>query len=111
MTIACWVKVNKFKEAYQTIVSKGDSAWRLTRHNNSDQVEFASTAVANDKSKFAHIKGQTSINDGLWHHVAWGCRLAPGKDPATCIDHDALVGTRVWSWRLFRGTCVFGEPR
>jgi len=69
VTVAAWIKVEAFNNDYATIISKGDDAWRLARHMNTDQLEIACTGVTSS-SIWGHIAGGTSVKDGLWHHVA-----------------------------------------
>ncbi|MEN6426617.1 MAG: LamG-like jellyroll fold domain-containing protein [Phycisphaerales bacterium] len=67
MTATAWIKVDAFDKEWQTIVSKGDSAWRLHRNGLTDQVGFHITRPAGD-----HVQadGLSNVNDGDWHHVA-----------------------------------------
>ena len=75
VTVAVWIKVNKFDKKYQTIVSKGDDSWRLARANKSDGIEFACNGTNatkwNGKGEVPWaVAGTTSVNDGKWHHLA-----------------------------------------
>jgi len=71
VTVAAWIKVNRFDKDWQAIVAKGDSAWRLQRNQNKDSLEFACTALkVPDNSPYGGLYGQKSVNDGQWHHVA-----------------------------------------
>jgi hypothetical protein len=69
ITVTAWIKVAAFDTDFATIISKGDSAWRLARNVDNDQLEFASTGVTAG-SIYGHIAGTTSVDDGQWHHVA-----------------------------------------
>ncbi len=64
MTISAWVKVNTFDINFQTIVAKGDHAWRLARHNNTNTLEFSC-----DSASFRQLIGEKTVNDGNWHHI------------------------------------------
>ena len=66
MTVAAWIKVNKFDRKYQTIVAKGDTSWRIARDKDRDCVQFAFNTIPNEQL----IKGTIPVNDGKWHHVA-----------------------------------------
>ena len=44
MTVACWIKVDVFDAQWQAIVTKGDTAWRLTRDDTNNGVRFTCTA-------------------------------------------------------------------
>jgi len=65
MTLAVWVKVDTFSQPWQAIVTKGDTAWRLHRHRNTNTVSFGTNGLSN-----LSLVGTTNINDGQWHHLA-----------------------------------------
>ena len=65
MTIEAWIRVDAFDKTWQAIVTKGDSAWRLHRYNNTNTVAFGTTGLSN-----VDLYGTTNVNDGQWHHVA-----------------------------------------
>jgi hypothetical protein len=70
LTIAAWIKVNRFDKEWQAIVTKGDSAWRLQRNQGQDSLEFACTGLkVPNNSPYGNLYGQRSVNDGQWHHV------------------------------------------
>ena len=69
ITIACWVKVRKFDKPRQTIVSKGNSAWRLARVG-ANAVEFGCNGLALPDGISGALPGTANVNDGRWHHVA-----------------------------------------
>ncbi len=66
ITIAAWIKVDAFTKEWQTIISKGDRAWRLARNGRKNSVEFA----ANWLDTLWSVRGNLNVNDGKWHHVA-----------------------------------------
>ena len=71
VTVVTWIKVNRFDQNWQDIVTKGDSAWRLQRYRDNDSLEFACSGLkipSNDP--YGSLYGQKSVNDGAWHHVA-----------------------------------------
>jgi len=71
ITVAAWIKVNRFDKRWQTIVAKGDSAWRLQRTAQEDTVVFHCTGLNAVKGFWPlGIEGRKSLNDGQWHHVA-----------------------------------------
>ncbi|MEJ2701838.1 MAG: sugar-binding protein [Sedimentisphaerales bacterium] len=71
VTVAAWIKVNRFDKEWQAIVTKGDSAWRLQRNQDTDNLEFACTGLdVPSKSPYGGLYGQRNVNDGKWHHVA-----------------------------------------
>ena len=69
VTVAAWIQVSAFDNDYATVISKGDNAWRLARHLDTGQMEFACTGITSS-SIWGHIIGVTSVDDGEWHHVA-----------------------------------------
>jgi hypothetical protein len=70
ITVACWIKVNRFERWYKTIVSKGDRAWRLSRDRDLDQLHFACSGKPYPDMPWPSLRGEISVNDGKWHHVA-----------------------------------------
>ena len=71
VTVAAWIKVNRFDKEYQAIVTKGDSAWRIQRNQNTDALEFACSGLAiPGGDQWGGLYGNRSVNDGKWHHVA-----------------------------------------
>jgi hypothetical protein len=71
VTVAAWIKVNQFDKEWQTIVAKGDSAWRLQRNQNTAALEFACTGLqVPDGNPYGGMYGNKAVNDGKWHYVA-----------------------------------------
>lgn len=71
ITVAAWIKVDSFDKRWQTIVAKGDTAWRLQRTAGEDTLAFHCTGLNSVKGQWPHgIEGRKSVNDGKWHHVA-----------------------------------------
>jgi hypothetical protein len=71
VTVAAWIKANSFDKEWQAIVTKGDSAWRLQRHQDTNNIEFACTGLKIPSgSPYGGLYGQKNVNDGKWHHVA-----------------------------------------
>ncbi len=64
ITVAAWVKVTSFTTAWQAVVTKGDSAWRLVRNNTTNGLCFAIDGGPNT------VFGTRNVNDGNWHHAA-----------------------------------------
>lgn len=69
MAVEAWIKVNSWSREWQAIVTKGDSAWRLTRYASSSVVSFETSGSTGIHS----LPGQTSLADGQWHHVVGVC--------------------------------------
>ncbi|MBN2593512.1 MAG: tetratricopeptide repeat protein [Sedimentisphaerales bacterium] len=71
VTVAAWIKVNRFDKEWQAIVTKGDSAWRIQRYQGEDSIEFACSGLKiPSDSPYGGLYGAKSVNDGKWHHVA-----------------------------------------
>jgi len=84
VTVAAWIKVNRFDKEWQAIVTKGDSAWRIQRNQNQDNIEFACSGLKIPSgSPYGGLYGQKSVNDGKWHHVAG---VYDGEKMALYID-------------------------
>jgi hypothetical protein len=64
MSVAAWIKVDSFTKQWQAIVTKGDTAWRLSRDNNNNGVTFACTGLST-----LRVASVSSVNDGAWHHI------------------------------------------
>ena len=64
------IKVNAFDKDWQTIVAKGDTAWRLQRNGGNNSVEFACTGLPVPGALVGSLFGTVGVNDGRWHHVA-----------------------------------------
>ena len=67
MTAAAWIKVSQFDKSWQSIVTKGDSAWRMARNRGENVLQFG-TGVYMENMQV--VRGAASVNDGNWHHVA-----------------------------------------
>ena len=70
ITVAAWIKVNRFEKRWQTIVAKGDTSWRLQRTAEEDTLAFHCTGIASVAGRWPQgIEGNKDVNDGKWHHV------------------------------------------
>jgi len=65
ITIACWVKVNKFDKNWQTIIAKGDDSYRLSRAGSTNSSHFGCSGLS-----IQWFDGNINVNDGKWHHIA-----------------------------------------
>ncbi len=65
VTVAAWIQVEKFDKDWQAIVTKGDSAWRLSR-GPANVLHFACTGVS---AQSPWVNGKKDVNDGRWHQV------------------------------------------
>jgi hypothetical protein len=72
ITVSAWIKLPLAgwpggNVPWTAVVTKGDSSWRLTRHDNSNHLYF----FCNGLQAFGQeVIGTTEVNDGNWHFVA-----------------------------------------
>jgi len=64
ITVAAWIKVNKFDKVWQAICTKGDGAWILHRNADTDNIKFNIFDWGSPD-----VVGFVNVNDGQWHHV------------------------------------------
>ncbi len=68
LTVTAWIRVNAFTRSWQSIVTKGDRAWRLQRANNTNSLGWACSDLS--RHEVGDLYGNRAVNDGRWHHVA-----------------------------------------
>ncbi len=66
LTVAAWIRVDRFDKNYQAIVTKGDSSWRIARNGTGDDIQWR----GNGPTPSLEVVSQAVVNDGQWHHVA-----------------------------------------
>lgn len=69
-SVSVWAKVAQLTRKDQTIISKGISAWTLSRHNKTDFIRFAGNNPDRYPKEGWALVGETNINDNKWHHYA-----------------------------------------
>ncbi|MCM8527170.1 MAG: FecR domain-containing protein [Lentisphaeraceae bacterium] len=65
ITVFAWVKSLEFKNHQETIISKGDTSWRLARYRESSGLEMAGSGLQPNQ----WVIGDKKIDDGKWHLV------------------------------------------
>jgi tetratricopeptide (TPR) repeat protein len=71
VTVAAWIKVRAFDRPWQALVTKGDSAWRIQRNNETNTLEFACTGLqVAGGNQYGSLFGTREIGRNEWHHVA-----------------------------------------
>ncbi|UCG49178.1 MAG: tetratricopeptide repeat protein [Phycisphaerales bacterium] len=70
ITVSAWIKVERFNREWQTIIAKGDSAWRLTRAGGADTIAFHLTGLTLHNEQVYGVTGLIGVEDGQWHHLA-----------------------------------------
>ena len=63
LTIFVWFKSLSFKNSQETLISKGDSAWRMARYRETDGIEMAASKLHPNQ----WAVGEEKIDDGQWH--------------------------------------------
>jgi hypothetical protein len=62
ITISAWVNITSVPQEWTGIVTKGDSAWRLS-------TDFANNIFHFGLAREDYLNGRTSVGSGQWHHV------------------------------------------
>lgn len=68
VTVSAWIQVESFTKPWQSIVTKGDRAWRLHRANETKCAGFACSDLSRDQ--VGDLYGKRDVDDGKWHHIA-----------------------------------------
>lgn len=79
ITAGAWVKIDDVDKDWQTIIAKGDSAWRLSTLRNERRFYFAVTGGPD----YAAVEGSVSVGTGEWHHV---CGTYDGANIRLYVD-------------------------
>lgn len=109
ITVAVWVNITTIPRQWTAIVSKGNSAWRLSTVREERRFQFAVTGGP----PFHYVNGEMTVGAGEWHHV---CGTYDGayvrlyidgvEDPAsrrdvaysgriTSNDYDVCIGENI----------------
>jgi hypothetical protein len=86
MTVAAWIKVREFNQTRQAIVTKGDTAWRLQRQQDTGLVAFSfntGSEVARADQNLVSLVSKRKVDDGQWHHLVG---LSDGRRAALYVD-------------------------
>ncbi len=67
LSVSAWVRREAFDVEYQAIVNKGDSAWRIQRENETNNLGFG---WSDAEGPFQNLQGNVNINTNTWRHVA-----------------------------------------
>ncbi|MCM8533675.1 MAG: FecR domain-containing protein [Lentisphaeraceae bacterium] len=65
LTVFVWIKSLGFKNNQETLISKGDSSWRLARYQLTDGIEVAGSGLLPN----SWVIGEQKVDDGKWHLV------------------------------------------
>jgi tetratricopeptide (TPR) repeat protein len=66
-TVACWVRLRSVPVEWTAIVTKGDTAWRLSTSGSEMKFHFA---VQNWEAGKGFVNGATTVRANEWHHLA-----------------------------------------
>jgi tetratricopeptide (TPR) repeat protein len=96
ITVAAWVNITEVPEIWTAIVTKGNSAWRLSTYRNEKKFHFNVTGYSR---VYSHVHGEKEVGKGEWHHV---CGTYDGayvrlyidgvEDPASRRDEASYSG-------------------
>jgi hypothetical protein len=100
LTVAAWVNVGAVSANWTAIVTKGDSAWRLSTITRQPRFHFA----VSDPAVGAHwINGSTVVPLGQWHHVAGTydgsfirLYIDGEEDPASPVAYSGPISVNNW---------------
>jgi tetratricopeptide (TPR) repeat protein len=76
ITIAAWVNIKSIPQEWTGIVTKGDSAWRMS-------TEYAQNAFHFGLAREDYLNGRANVSPGQWHHIA--CTY-DGQKMSTYVD-------------------------
>jgi len=79
ITVACWINIKDIDKDWQTIIAKGDSAWRLSTHRSEARMHFAVTGPPQHMA----VNSSSELSTGAWHHV---CGTYDGANIRIYID-------------------------
>jgi hypothetical protein len=109
ITVSAWIKVKAFDKNYQTIISKGDTSWRLQRNAGTDTLEFGCMGLPIPNNSWGGIYGKINVNDEQWHHAAGtydGSRICLYVDGALDVSVDVIGTIRANDHEVYIGENV-----
>ena len=79
ITVASWISIDTVDKDWQAVITKGNSAWRLSTLSGEQRFHFAVTGPPDYKS----VDGSLSVAAHEWHHV---CGTYDGEKIRLYID-------------------------
>jgi len=79
ITVACWINIKDIDKDWQTVIAKGDSAWRLSTYRSEARIHFAVTGPPQHMA----VNSSSELSTGAWHHV---CGTYDGANIRIYID-------------------------
>jgi WD40 repeat protein/serine/threonine protein kinase len=96
ITIAAWIKARPDKP-HSAVIAKGDSAWRMTMWQDSNQVGMGFSGLCGDNyggnSRWAGCVAPSDVNDGAWHHLVG---IYDGEEFHMYVDNKLDVSKKAW---------------
>jgi len=92
-TIACWVNIHSVPVEWMAIVTKGDSAWRLSTDHQERKFHMSVNDYNHNDVEAISLHGATEVNVGEWHQVAG---VYDGKVMKLYVD-GKLDATKPWA--------------
>jgi hypothetical protein len=92
-TIACWVNIHSVPVEWMAIVTKGDSAWRLSTDHQERKFHMSVNDYNHNDVEAISLHGTTEVNADEWHHVA---SVYDGKVMKLYVD-GKLDATKPWA--------------
>jgi tetratricopeptide (TPR) repeat protein len=90
ITVAAWTKLGA--KDNQVIVVKGDTAWRLQRHQKNGVIHFGCRGLNLPNHDQTTLMGKMKLDDGTWHHIAG---VFDGMKMSLYIDGDLDISAEV----------------
>ncbi|MBN1845384.1 MAG: hypothetical protein JW810_06840 [Sedimentisphaerales bacterium] len=78
ISVAAWVNIRQVDKDWQAVVTKGDSAWRLSTAQQTQRFHFAVTGAP-----YQYVSGSIEVPLDEWHHV---CGTYDGASIRLYID-------------------------
>lgn len=78
ITVVAWFRIAGFDKESQTIISKGDTAWRLQKNRRTPSLTFAGFGLKTDDA-WGATRGSVKVDDDQWHQAVGvydGARIA-----------------------------------
>lgn len=83
ITISLWFKADQFNTDWQTMFSRGDWSWRLSRNGSTNAASFHMSGFTGENIHGSW--GAINVNDGQWHYIV-GVWDGSGKPAKMWID-------------------------
>jgi hypothetical protein len=65
ITVSAWVNIDQVDKQWQAVVTKGDSAWRLSTYEDQRKFHFSVTGWPH----YYAADGSTLVQQGVWRHI------------------------------------------